>query len=108
VVYPFFGQELDLFLEGIDEPDICRGAFDDLAWMWVEGNDHRLAIDAGRLLSQLFQDLLVSGMHAIESADGDDGAAKSRQVVYISIYVHLESRRTNHNQRFPVWMAANL
>jgi hypothetical protein len=88
VVYLLPGQELDLFPEGIDEPDVCRSAPDYFPGVWMECYDHRLAIDAGCFPVKLFQDLLMSDVYAVESANGDDSASKGRQVVYISIYVH--------------------
>jgi hypothetical protein len=44
--------------------------------MWMECYDHRLAVDAGCFTMQLFQDLLMAGVYAVESANGDDSASE--------------------------------
>ena len=74
------GQELDLFFQRIDQPDFFRAAPDDLAGVGIKGNDHGFAADTGSLLSQLLQDLCVTGMYAVESTDGDHCLTENRQL----------------------------
>ena len=74
----FPGQELDLFPEGIDKPYICRRALYYFSGVWMECYDHRLAVNAGCLLVKLLQDLLMSGVYAVKSANSDDSASKGR------------------------------
>jgi hypothetical protein len=62
------GKELDLFFEGIDQPDVFRAAFDHLAGVGEEGNDDRFAVDADGFLPELTENPGVAGMDAVKSA----------------------------------------
>lgn len=66
-------QQFNSFVEGIDEPDSENGGGNDLPWVWVKGHDHRFAINTGGHGFHLVDDALVTGMNAVESADGNHG-----------------------------------
>jgi hypothetical protein len=82
------GKELDLFPEGIDQPDLFGAAFDDLSGVRVKGDDEGLAADAGRFFAQLPEDMGMTGVDAVESTDCDHGLVESWQLAGIVVDLH--------------------
>jgi phosphoribosylformylglycinamidine cyclo-ligase len=89
VVHFLPGQKPDLLLQGIKQLDGCRSAPDNLARMWKKSDDHRLPVDPRRFLSELLQDLRVTGMNAVKSAYRNDRPPESWQLFCMVMYLHV-------------------
>jgi hypothetical protein len=68
VIDAVFMQQLNFFVDGIDEVNGWLAANDHFARVGVKGNDNRFAANAHSLPFQLLQNALVAGMHPIECA----------------------------------------
>ena len=88
MIHAEFFQQLQFFLDGAQAE---QGLFrpDDVAGMRVKGDDDALTLQGTGILHNAFDDGLVSVMHTIESADGDDGIPKIWQMVQAAVYLHV-------------------
>jgi hypothetical protein len=69
MIDPELFQQFDLFFLRIDQSYTQYGRRHYFPWMWMKGNDHRFPVHSTRLTYQFINDLPVSGMHAVKSAD---------------------------------------
>ena len=67
------GFQQDFFLfKRINQTQFVIMGIQNQAWMWIEGKNDRFAIHHSCQFLQSFNNLIVSQMHPIESADGDN------------------------------------
>ena len=55
----------------------------------MKGDDDALSLQGTGILHNAFDDGLVSVMHTVESADGDDGIPKIWQMIQAAVYLHV-------------------
>jgi hypothetical protein len=66
----------------------------------MKRDNNRLPVYLSCLFFQPADDLPVPHVHAIESADGNDGISEWRQGFYITVYLHKRAAKLKNQKPF--------
>src|SRR5437867_9154879 len=89
VIYTGFFEQLNFFIESVDETYAQNGRGNHLSGMRMKGDDDSFTIYFFCLLFQVFNDLSMTLMNAIKCTDRNDRVSKGWQVLNVSMNFHI-------------------